>query len=87
MGTCCERVPATNVDAPKQSAGEMPCAFVDIRILEDHSRERKNEVARRVNETVSEMAELPREGVWVVLKDVRPPDWYASGIPVNMPRR
>ena len=33
--------------------------FVNIRILEGHSQERKDEIARRVTETISEVAKLP----------------------------
>jgi 4-oxalocrotonate tautomerase len=60
--------------------------FVNIRILEGHSQQRKNEIARRVTEAISEVAELPREAVWVVFEDVTPTDWYVSGTPVAKPR-
>ena len=39
--------------------------FVNIRILEGHPQERKDEIARRVTETISEVARLPKEAVWV----------------------
>ena len=35
--------------------------FVNIRILKGHSQERKDEIARRVTETISEVAKLPKE--------------------------
>ena len=53
--------------------------FVNIRILEGHSQQRKNEIARRVVDAVSEVAELPREAIWVVFDDVAASDWYVAG--------
>lgn len=52
--------------------------FVNIRILEGHSQERKDEIARRVTETISEVARLPKEAVWVVFEDVAADDWYVG---------
>ena len=52
--------------------------FVNIRILAGHSRERKDEIARRVTETISEVAKLPKEAVWVVFEDVAADDWYVG---------
>jgi 4-oxalocrotonate tautomerase len=60
--------------------------FVNIRILKGHSQQRKDEIARRVTEAVSEVAELPKEAVWVVFEDVAAADWYVSGKPVVKPR-
>ena len=53
--------------------------FINIQILRGHSQERKNEIARRVTEAVSEVAELPREAIWVVFEDVAASDWYVAG--------
>jgi 4-oxalocrotonate tautomerase len=59
--------------------------FVNIQILAGHSPERKKEIARRVTEAISEVAEVPKDGVWVVFEDVAPLDWYISGNPVKKP--
>ena len=59
--------------------------FVNIQILKGHSQERKNEIARRVTETVSEIAELPKEAIWVVFEDVAATDWYVAGKTVAKP--
>jgi len=53
--------------------------FVHIQILKGHSRKRKNEMARRVTDAVSELAGLPREAVWVVFEDVPEDEWYIGG--------
>lgn len=59
--------------------------FVNIQILKGHSQERKNEIARRVTAAVSEVAELPREAIWVVFEDVAATDWYVGGKTVAKP--
>jgi len=52
--------------------------FVTIRILKGHSQERKDEMSRRISETIHEIAQLPKgaEG-WVVLEDVTQEGWYS----------
>ena len=57
--------------------------FVNIRILEGHSQARKDEIARRVTETISEVAELPKEVIWVVFEDVTANDWYVGSSRVS----
>ena len=52
--------------------------FVNIRILEGHPKERKDEIARRVVETISEVAKVPKEVIWVVFEDVTADDWYVG---------
>jgi 4-oxalocrotonate tautomerase len=59
--------------------------FVNIRILKGHSQQRKDEIARRVTDVVSEVAELPRDAIWVVIEDVTAPDWYVGGTAVDKP--
>lgn len=54
--------------------------FVKIRILKGHSQKRKDEIARRVSETIREVAELrPDAQVWVVWEDVTDEDWFVDG--------
>ncbi len=52
--------------------------FVNIRILEGHSQERKDEMARRITETITDVTKLPKEAVWVVFEDVRSTDWFVG---------
>ena len=52
--------------------------FVNIRILKGHSQERKDEMSRRVTDAISEIAELPKEAIWVVFEDVTADDWYVG---------
>lgn len=52
--------------------------FVNIRILEGHSQERKDEMARRITETITDVTKLPKEAVWVVFEDVKPSDWFVG---------
>lgn len=53
--------------------------FVNIRIYEGHSKERKQEIARRISDAISEVAQLPKEAIWVVFEDVAPRDWFVGG--------
>jgi 4-oxalocrotonate tautomerase len=58
--------------------------FVNIRILKGHSQQRKDEISRRVSETIREVAELPAEAqVWVVWEDVAQEDWFVDGTSVK----
>lgn len=56
--------------------------FVTIKILAGHPQERKNEISRRVTEAISELAQLPKEAVWVVFEDVGAEDWYVGAATV-----
>ena len=57
--------------------------FVNIRILKGHSKQRKDEMSRRVTETIAEVAQLPKEAIWVVFEDVEAEDWYVGGASVS----
>ncbi|MGE5513693.1 MAG: tautomerase family protein [Bacteroidota bacterium] len=52
--------------------------FVNIRILEGHSQQRKDEISKRVTEAISTIAEVPKEAIWVVWEDIKPTDWYVG---------
>ena len=55
--------------------------FVNITLYEGHPKERKDEIARRVTETITEVCKLPPQAVWGVFNEVTPPDWYVAGNP------
>jgi 4-oxalocrotonate tautomerase len=57
--------------------------FVNIRILKGHSKQRKDEMSRRVTETIAEVAQLPKQAIWVVFEDVEAEDWYVGGDSVS----
>jgi 4-oxalocrotonate tautomerase len=57
--------------------------FVNIRILAGHPQERKDEISRRVTAAISEVAQLPKEVIWVVFEDVAAEDWYVGATPVS----
>jgi 4-oxalocrotonate tautomerase len=56
--------------------------FVNIRILKGHPQQRKDEISRRVTAAISEVAELPKEAIWVVFEEVTTEDWYVGGTTV-----
>ncbi len=57
--------------------------FVNIRILKGHSQERKDEISRRVTTAISEVAQLPKDVIWVVFEDVEAEDWYVGATRVS----
>jgi 4-oxalocrotonate tautomerase len=61
----------------KKTGGEL-MPFVSIRILEGHPQERKDEITRRVASAISEVAQVPKEAVWVVFEDIKPTDWFVG---------
>jgi 4-oxalocrotonate tautomerase len=61
--------------------------FVNIRINEGHSQERKDEIARRVTEAISEVAEVPQEVIWVIFEDVSRDDWYVGPTRVSQMKK
>jgi 4-oxalocrotonate tautomerase len=67
--------------------GEDGMPFVNIRILEGHSQQRKNEIARRVTQAISDVAQLPKDAVWVVFEDVKPADWFVGEVAVAERKR
>ena len=57
--------------------------FVNIRILEGHSQQRKDAISRRVTDAISEIAELPKDAISVVCEDVSADDWYVGATTVS----
>ena len=57
--------------------------FVNIQILKGHPQARKDEIARRVTDAISEVAQLPKQAVWVVFEDVTAEDWYVGATSVS----
>ena len=52
--------------------------FVSIRLIEGRSQEQKDEIARRVNDALSDVLQLPKDDIWVVFEDVTARDWYVG---------
>jgi 4-oxalocrotonate tautomerase len=52
--------------------------FVNIRILAGQSQERKDAIAKRVTDAISEIAQLPKDVIWVVFEDVSTDNWYVG---------
>ena len=57
--------------------------FVNIQIVKGHSKERKDEISRRVTEAISDVAKLPKDAIWVVFEDVEAEHWYVGGNAVS----
>jgi len=57
--------------------------FVNIRILEGHSQERKDEMSRRIASAISDVTGLPKDVIWIVFDDVSRDDWSVGGVSVS----
>ncbi len=61
--------------------------FVSIRIVEGHSQERKDEIARRVTDAIADVAQVPAEVVWVTFEDIPATEWYIGAASVGRLRK
>ena len=61
--------------------------FVNIRIVEGHSQQRKDEMAKRITAAISEVAEIPRENIWIIFEDVSSDKWYVGADTVTRLRQ
>jgi len=66
---------AENARRVKHGRRVMP--FVQIPMLKEHAH-KKDEMAQRVADVVSEVAELPPDAVWVVFEYIEPEDWFVG---------
>ncbi|OLE42149.1 MAG: hypothetical protein AUG14_13245 [Candidatus Rokubacteria bacterium 13_1_20CM_2_68_19] len=55
--------------------------FVNVRLYEGHGKERKDELAKRITQAVTDVCKVPPQAVWVVFEEVPPTDWFAAGAP------
>ncbi len=53
--------------------------FINIKILEGHSLERKRDIVNRVTAVVAEVAQVPKDKIWVVIEDVKQDNWSVDG--------
>ena len=56
--------------------------FVNIRLVEGRSQQRKDEISKRVTAAISEVLQLPKDDIWVVFEDVPAGDWYVGSATV-----
>jgi 4-oxalocrotonate tautomerase len=56
--------------------------FVNIRLIEGRSQQRKAEISKRVTDAISEVLQLPKDDVWVVFEDIPAEDWYIGSTTV-----
>ncbi|MAG98563.1 MAG: 4-oxalocrotonate tautomerase [Rhodospirillaceae bacterium] len=72
------RSPGKLVIIPVSNNGRIIMPFVNIRIVEGHSQERKDEISRRVVDTINDVTEIPKEAIWVVFQDITAEEWYVG---------
>jgi 4-oxalocrotonate tautomerase len=57
--------------------------FVNIRILQGHTQERKDEMSRRIATAISDVTGLPKDVIWIVFEDVATDNWFVGGTSVT----
>jgi 4-oxalocrotonate tautomerase len=55
----------------------MPIVTVDL--LEGRTVEQKRDLAKAITEAIVNIAKAPRDGTWVVFRDVKKADWATGG--------
>jgi phenylpyruvate tautomerase PptA (4-oxalocrotonate tautomerase family) len=60
---------------------------VNNRIVEGQTNATKDENAMLVSASITEVAKIPRENVWVVFEDVSSDAWYVGGDSVTRLRQ
>jgi 4-oxalocrotonate tautomerase len=53
--------------------------FVNIKMHEGRTKEQKKEIGRRVTEVIHEVAQVPKEFIWVVFQDIPKSEWSIGG--------
>ena len=53
--------------------------FISVKILEGHNKERKQQIVAKITDAVTEVTEIPKESVWVVIEDIPKKDWAVGG--------
>jgi 4-oxalocrotonate tautomerase len=51
-------------------------------MIEGRSQQQKDEIAKRVNDALSDVLQLPKEDIWVVFEDITAKDWYVGSTTV-----
>ncbi len=57
--------------------------FGNVRSTKGHSQERKDRISERITTAISEIAEVPKEAIWVVFEDIEKTDWYVGATTVE----
>ena len=52
--------------------------FVNVDWVKGQSAEKRDEVARRITAAVSEVADIPRDAIWVVFHEVEADSWFVG---------
>jgi 4-oxalocrotonate tautomerase len=69
----------------REPGGTMP--FVNIRLIDGRSQQRKDEISKRVTNAISEVLQLPKDDIWVLFEDIPAEDWYVGGTTVTELRK
>lgn len=52
--------------------------FIDIKILEGHSEERRRAMAQGIAQVVMDTTGLSEEDIWITFQEISPDKWYTG---------
>lgn len=52
--------------------------FVHIDWVKGQSEARREEVARRISQSISEVTGIPSQNIWIVFRNVEADEWYVG---------
>lgn len=53
--------------------------FIEIKMYEGRSQEQKQELVEKITEVFTEVADAPRDHIWIVFRDVPRDQWGMGG--------
>lgn len=66
---------------------EQNMPFVKVRMVEGHSQDRKDEMARRITEAIADVGAVPADIVWITFEDIPAAEWYIGAESVQALRK
>jgi 4-oxalocrotonate tautomerase len=61
---------------------EAAMPFVNIRLIEGRSQQKKDELAKRINDAISDVLQVPAGETWIVFEDIPAEAWYVGSTTV-----
>ncbi len=60
--------------------------FITVKWVEGHNQKRRDKIATKITEVVSETTGIGKSDIWVVFEDVKAEDWYLDATQVAVHR-
>lgn len=53
--------------------------FINVRIFEGHSKEKKARIAEKITEIVNQETGVPKDYIWITFQDIPADEWSIAG--------